>query len=59
MTKNKDVTDEIKCECEIPKFLITINGIQYFETSDGHVWMFTKDGELECLTHSESYRVRD
>lgn len=44
---------------ESAKFLRVIDGIQYYETTDGHVWMFTKDGELECLTHSESYRVRD
>ena len=44
---------------ETAKFLQLLNGIKYYETEDGHIWLVDKQNELHCITHSESYRVRD
>ncbi len=44
---------------ETAKFLQSLNGIKYYETEDGHVWLVDKQNGLHCITHSESYRVRD
>jgi len=60
MTKNK-CSKEKKSDIvfETAKFLQLLNGIKYYETEDGHIWLVDKQNELHCITHSESYRVSD